>query len=178
MVLNVMISSALARGIEHPLILGPAVPCARGEVDELRNQLKTPPGRVVTEVTKLHLGVLSLVDSGNPRIERRTHAKPPTVYTFNGPVAIGAVQALRAAGRQPGEVAVTTMNLEMETERLMTGGAVPSHNPQTERSIRSAGVAVEQGDVGVLTVARGGPGIVLTCGVACGTETRMCLLTY
>jgi len=41
------------------------------------------------------------------------------VYTFNGPIMIGAVQALRAAGKKPGEVIVTTLDLEVETERLM-----------------------------------------------------------
>jgi ABC-type sugar transport system substrate-binding protein len=44
------------------------------------------------------------------------------VYTFNGPIAIGAVQALRAAGRKPGDVVVTTMDLEVETDRLMRDG--------------------------------------------------------
>jgi ABC-type sugar transport system substrate-binding protein len=41
------------------------------------------------------------------------------VYTFNGPIAVGAVQALRAAGKKPGEVVVSTMDLEVETERLI-----------------------------------------------------------
>ena len=41
------------------------------------------------------------------------------VYTFNGPIMIGVVQALRAAGKKPGDVIVTTLDLEVETERLM-----------------------------------------------------------
>lgn len=41
------------------------------------------------------------------------------VYTFNGPIMIGVVQALRAGGKKPGEVIVTTLDLEVETERLM-----------------------------------------------------------
>jgi len=44
------------------------------------------------------------------------------VYTFNGPIAIGAVQALRAAGKQPGDVLVVTTDLEVETDRLMRDG--------------------------------------------------------
>jgi ABC-type sugar transport system substrate-binding protein len=52
----------------------------------------------------------------------QAHPEINAVYTFNGPIAIGAVQALRAAGRQPGEVVVTTMDLEVETERLMRDG--------------------------------------------------------
>lgn len=46
------------------------------------------------------------------------------VYTFNGPVMVGAVQALRAAGKKPGEVVVTTLDLEEETIRLMREGWV------------------------------------------------------
>lgn len=44
------------------------------------------------------------------------------VYTFNGPVAIGAVQALRAAGKKPGEVLVVTTDMEVETERMIKEG--------------------------------------------------------
>jgi ABC-type sugar transport system substrate-binding protein len=44
------------------------------------------------------------------------------VYTFNGPIAIGAVQALRAAGKQPGDVIVVTTDMEVETERLINEG--------------------------------------------------------
>ena len=44
------------------------------------------------------------------------------VYTFNGPIAVGAVQALRAAGKRPGQVIVTTLDLEEETVRLIREG--------------------------------------------------------
>lgn len=44
------------------------------------------------------------------------------VYAFNGPIAIGAVQALRAAGKQPGDVMVLTTDMETETERLINEG--------------------------------------------------------
>ena len=44
------------------------------------------------------------------------------VYAFNGPIAIGAVQALRAAGKQPGDVLVLTTDMEPETERLIKDG--------------------------------------------------------
>lgn len=44
------------------------------------------------------------------------------VYTFNGPIAIGAVQALRAAGKKPGQVVVATLDLEDETKRLIQEG--------------------------------------------------------
>ena len=41
------------------------------------------------------------------------------VYTFNGPIAIGVVQALRAAGKKAGDVVVVTTDMEPETARLM-----------------------------------------------------------
>jgi ribose transport system substrate-binding protein len=41
------------------------------------------------------------------------------VYAFNGPIAIGAVQALRAAGKKPGDVLVLTTDMEEETQRLI-----------------------------------------------------------
>lgn len=44
------------------------------------------------------------------------------VYAFNGPIAIGAVQALRAAGKKPGDVLVLTTDMEPETERLIKDG--------------------------------------------------------
>lgn len=44
------------------------------------------------------------------------------VYAFNGPIAIGAVQALRAAGKKPGDVLVLTTDMEPETQRLMEEG--------------------------------------------------------
>jgi ABC-type sugar transport system substrate-binding protein len=44
------------------------------------------------------------------------------VYAFNGPIAIGAVQALRAAGKKPGDVLVLTTDMEVETQRLIEEG--------------------------------------------------------
>ena len=44
------------------------------------------------------------------------------VYAFNGPIAIGAVQALRAAGKKPGDVMVLTTDMETETQRLINDG--------------------------------------------------------
>lgn len=44
------------------------------------------------------------------------------IYAFNGPIAIGAVQALRAAGKQPGDVLVLTTDMEEETKRLIEEG--------------------------------------------------------
>jgi ABC-type sugar transport system substrate-binding protein len=44
------------------------------------------------------------------------------VYAFNGPIAIGAVQALRAAGKKPGDVMVLTTDMEPETQRLIDDG--------------------------------------------------------
>lgn len=44
------------------------------------------------------------------------------VYAFNGPIAIGAVQALRAAGKKPGDVLVLTTDMENETKRLIDEG--------------------------------------------------------
>jgi ABC-type sugar transport system substrate-binding protein len=44
------------------------------------------------------------------------------VYAFNGPIAIGAVQALRAAGKKPGDVLVLTTDMEQETQRLIDEG--------------------------------------------------------
>lgn len=50
------------------------------------------------------------------------HPGLKAVYTFNGPVAIGAVQALRAAGKAAGDVAVLTTDMEVETERMIKDG--------------------------------------------------------
>jgi ABC-type sugar transport system substrate-binding protein len=52
----------------------------------------------------------------------QAHPNLTAVYTFNGPIAIGAVQALRAAGKKPGEVAVVTTDMEVETERMIKEG--------------------------------------------------------
>ena len=50
------------------------------------------------------------------------HPNLKVVYTFNGPVAIGAVQALRAAGKKAGDVIVVTTDMEVETERMIKDG--------------------------------------------------------
>jgi ABC-type sugar transport system substrate-binding protein len=52
----------------------------------------------------------------------QSHPSAAAVYTFNGPVAIGAVQALRAAGKKPGDVLVVTTDMEVETERMIKDG--------------------------------------------------------
>jgi ABC-type sugar transport system substrate-binding protein len=52
----------------------------------------------------------------------QSHPTAEAVYTFNGPVAIGAVQALRAAGKKPGDVLVVTTDMEVETERMIKEG--------------------------------------------------------
>jgi ABC-type sugar transport system substrate-binding protein len=52
----------------------------------------------------------------------QSHPSATAVYTFNGPVAIGAVQALRAAGKKPGDVLVVTTDMEVETERMIKDG--------------------------------------------------------
>jgi len=49
----------------------------------------------------------------------QAHPDVNVVYAFNGPIAIGAVQALRAAGKKPGEVLVLTTDMEDETKRLI-----------------------------------------------------------
>ena len=43
----------------------------------------------------------------------QAHPDIKVVYAFNGPIAIGAVQALRAAGKKPGEVMVLTTDMEV-----------------------------------------------------------------
>jgi ABC-type sugar transport system substrate-binding protein len=52
----------------------------------------------------------------------QSHPNLKVVYTFNGPIAIGAVQALRAAGKKPGDVLVVTTDMEVETERMIKEG--------------------------------------------------------
>lgn len=52
----------------------------------------------------------------------QAHPNLKAVYTFNGPIAIGVVQALRAANKKPGEVVVVTTDMEPETERLIKDG--------------------------------------------------------
>ena len=63
------------------------------------------------------------------------------VYTFNGPIAIGAVQALRAAGKKPGQVIVTTLDLEDETKRLIQEGWVQM--TAISQPVQMAALAVE-----------------------------------
>lgn len=52
----------------------------------------------------------------------QAHPDLKAVYAFNGPIAIGAVQALRAAGKKPGDVLVLTTDMETETQRLIDEG--------------------------------------------------------
>jgi ABC-type sugar transport system substrate-binding protein len=52
----------------------------------------------------------------------QAHPDINAVYTFNGPIAVGAVQALRAAGKKPGDVIISTMDLEVETDRMIRDG--------------------------------------------------------
>ena len=52
----------------------------------------------------------------------QAHPDLKAVYAFNGPIAIGAVQALRAAGKKPGDVLVLTTDMESETQRLINEG--------------------------------------------------------
>jgi ABC-type sugar transport system substrate-binding protein len=52
----------------------------------------------------------------------QAHPDIKAVYAFNGPIAIGAVQALRAAGKKPGDVLVLTTDMEKETKRLIDEG--------------------------------------------------------
>ena len=52
----------------------------------------------------------------------QAHPDLKAVYAFNGPIAIGAVQALRAAGKKPGDVMVLTTDMEKETKRLIEEG--------------------------------------------------------
>ena len=52
----------------------------------------------------------------------QAHPDVKVVYAFNGPIAIGAVQALRAAGKKPGDVMVLTTDMEVETQRLINDG--------------------------------------------------------
>lgn len=44
------------------------------------------------------------------------------VYAFNGPIAIGVVQALRTSGKKPGDVMVLTTDMEPETRRMIEEG--------------------------------------------------------
>ena len=57
----------------------------------------------------------------------QAHPDVKAVYAFNGPIAIGAVQALRAAGKKPGDVMVLTTDMEAETQRLIKDGWIPGN---------------------------------------------------
>ena len=81
------------------------------------------------------------------------------VYTFNGPIAVGAVQALRAAGKKPGDVIVATMDLEVETERLIQDGwiqvTVVSQPVEMARlAVRRAVEAAEGKDIPAVTLTQ------------------------
>jgi ABC-type sugar transport system substrate-binding protein len=77
------------------------------------------------------------------------HPGIKAVYTFNGPVAIGAVQALRAAGKKPGDVIVVTSDMEVETKRMIKAdwiGATVVSQPVTmaELAVKHAIDAAEK----------------------------------
>ena len=63
------------------------------------------------------------------------------VYTFNGPIAIGAVQALRAAGKKAGDVIVVTTDMEVETERMIKDGWIQA--TVVSQPVTMAGLAVK-----------------------------------
>ena len=69
------------------------------------------------------------------------HPNLKVVYTFNGPVAIGAVQALRAAGKKAGDVIVVTTDMEVETERMIKDGWIQA--TVVSQPVTMAGLAVK-----------------------------------
>jgi ABC-type sugar transport system substrate-binding protein len=72
----------------------------------------------------------------------QAHPNIKAVYTFNGPIAVGAVQALRAAGKKPGDVIVVTTDMEPETERLITNGWI--HATVVSQPVTMAELAVQR----------------------------------
>lgn len=71
----------------------------------------------------------------------QSHPSAAAVYTFNGPIAIGAVQALRAAGKRPGDVLVVTTDMEVETERMIKDGWI--HATVVSQPVIMAKLAVQ-----------------------------------
>ena len=69
------------------------------------------------------------------------HPNLKVVYTFNGPVAVGAVQALRAAGKKAGDVVVVTTDMEVETERMIKDGWIQA--TVVSQPVTMAGLAVK-----------------------------------
>ncbi len=103
------------------MLSGPSgLDLTRLRVDGFKNYLaKFPQVKVVAE----KFTSTSSADALNTMQDfLQSHPGIKAVYTFNGPVAIGAVQALRAAGKKPGDVLVVTTDMEVETKRMITDG--------------------------------------------------------
>lgn len=118
--LGAYVADALGGDGEIAMLSGPSgLDLTRFRVDGFKNYIsKYKKLKVVAEkyTSTASIDALNTMQDflqANPNIK--------AVYTFNGPIAIGVVQALRAAGKKPGDVIVVTTDMEPETERLMKG---------------------------------------------------------
>lgn len=103
------------------LLSGPSgLDLTRFRVDGFKDYISKYPGMQVVAEKFTSTSSAEALTTMQDFLQSRPTVK--VVYAFNGPIAIGAVQALRAAGKKPGEVMVLTTDMEPETKRLIEEG--------------------------------------------------------
>lgn len=103
------------------LLSGPSgLDLTRFRVDGFKDYISKYPGMQVVAEKYTSTSSAEALTTMQDYLQSQPNVK--AVYAFNGPIAIGAVQALRAAGKQPGDVMVLTTDMEVETERLINEG--------------------------------------------------------
>lgn len=103
------------------LLSGPSgLDLTRFRVDGFKDYISKYPGMKVVAEKYTSTSSAEALTTMQDFLQSRPTVK--VVYAFNGPIAIGAVQALRAAGKKPGDVMVLTTDMEPETKRLIEEG--------------------------------------------------------
>ena len=119
--LAAFVSDKLAGKGEVAMLSGPSgLDLTKFRVDGFKDYLSKFPGMKV--VAEKFTSTASAEALSTMQDYLQAHPDLSAVYTFNGPIAVGAVQALRAAGKKPGDVIVVTTDMEVETQRLIEEG--------------------------------------------------------
>jgi ribose transport system substrate-binding protein len=119
--LAAFVSDELAGKGEVAMLSGPSgLDLTKFRVDGFKDYLSKFPGMKV--VAEKFTSTASAEALSTMQDYLQAHPDLSAVYTFNGPIAVGAVQALRAAGKKPGDVIVVTTDMEVETQRLIEEG--------------------------------------------------------
>ena len=118
--LGAYIADELGGEGEIAMLSGPSgLDLTKFRVDGFKDYISKYNG--LTVVAEKYTSTSSVVALNTMQDFLQANPNIKAVYTFNGPIAIGVVQALRAAGKKPGDVIVVTTDMEPETERLMKG---------------------------------------------------------